>query len=194
MERLARNITRLIQYNDSDLSELDIKKIQFGLECILGEGSKILIYSIIFSIFHFMKYFFVALLFFSTIRVIAGGYHARTYWRCFFTSFLIFTVILVIGVYVYINFWMRILMGFISVILMYLYAPVDHPNKPILSVERRKKFKRLSIYITILFSMASFCLSQPYPVIAITSIFIEALSLLPGKFIKRGLSYESAKR
>ena len=53
MERLARNITKLIQYNDSNLSELDIKKIQLA-RGILGRFNFNLFNYI--SIFHSMKY------------------------------------------------------------------------------------------------------------------------------------------
>ncbi|HHY91345.1 MAG TPA: accessory gene regulator B family protein [Clostridiales bacterium] len=193
MERFVQKITLSIQRNHPKFSELDIKIIKFGLECIFGEGSKFLAYLIFFSFFSLAKEYLIAFLFFALTRFAAGGYHEKTYWRCFITSLLIFSSILGIAIYVPLPFWLRIFMSILSVMLMVVYAPVDHPNKPIISEHRRRKFKRLAIGMAILFSGISFFLSDYYAKIVLISVFLEALSLPAGAYMKRRMLYESTQ-
>lgn len=190
MEKFAQKITMSIQRSHPRFSELDIRIIKFGLECILGEGSKFLIYLIFFSFFSLAKEYLIAFLFFALTRFAAGGYHEKTYWRCFITSFLIFSSILGIAIYIPLHFWLRIFISILSVVLMVVYAPVDHPNKPILSEHRRRKFKKLSICITTLFSGISFLLPGYYAEIVLIAVFLEALSLPAGAYMKRRMLYE----
>jgi len=106
---------------------------------------------------------------------------------------LIFSSILGIAIYVPMPFWLRIFISILSVMLMVVYAPVDHPNKPIISEHRRRKFKKLAIGITILFCGISFLLSDHYAKIVLVSVFLEALSLPAGAYMKRRMLYESTQ-
>ena len=65
-------------------------------------------------------------------------------------------------------------------ILVYLLAPVDHPNKPILSHERRKRLKYLSIIAVLLLGTVALSLPDIYSNVAVIAIFAESLSLLAG--------------
>ncbi|MCC5911279.1 MAG: accessory gene regulator B family protein [Clostridiaceae bacterium] len=187
MEKLAHNITNLIQQNNTNLSELEIKKIQFGLHCLFAEISKIIVYLMIFSLFSLTNYFLVSLFFFCTLRLIAGGYHENTYWKCFFSSFILFVIIIGIGTFFFFSFYKKIFILTISFIITWIYAPVDHPNKPILSNLRRKKFKYLSLFTLVLLGSISFLLPEQLSTIAIIAILIETLSLPVGYFAKKGV-------
>ncbi|WZL74095.1 accessory gene regulator B family protein [Clostridiaceae bacterium 35-E11] len=191
MEKLAQNLTNFIQLNNPNLSDLQIKKIKFGLECFIGELTKFIIYIILFSMFSLTKYFLVAALFFCVPRTLAGGYHEETYWRCFITSLLIFTSIVFIGVNITLSFPIRFLLIAFIMVLMWMYAPVDHPNKPIISVQRRKRFRYLSLFVTALFIVISFLLPQKYTTVTILALFVEAISLPMGEYIKRRSTNET---
>ena len=194
MEKLAQKITNVIQREKSDLTELQIKTIKFGLECLLGELTKFVIYLLIFSVFSLTKPFLIAFIFFCSIRVIAGGYHENTYWKCFFTSLYIFIAIIAIGIYVPLYWWIRVAMLIVSILLAFIYAPVDHPNKPIISEDRRKRFKIISICMFTSMGIVSFLLPH-YAGIAITAIFLEAVSLPVGAYFNgRIKNHESFKR
>ncbi|MFZ5969565.1 MAG: accessory gene regulator ArgB-like protein [Bacillota bacterium] len=191
METLARKITHFIKFNNLNLTDLEIKKIEFGLTCMIGELSKVLMYLIIFSMFQVIEYFLVGLVFFCILRLVAGGFHENTYWRCFFTSLLIFTIIVVTSSNVTLSMTQKIFVVFMSLLLICRYAPVDHPNKPIISEVRRKRFKLLSIFMCLFLGTISLLLKDALSVAAVTAIFLEALTLPLGEIIKRSHKYES---
>ncbi|WHH57089.1 accessory gene regulator B family protein [Petroclostridium sp. X23] len=185
MEKIAQKLTSAIQRERPELTDLQVRTIKFGLECLLGELSKLIMYFIIFSILSLTGYYLVALLFFSSLRLIAGGYHEDTYWRCFFTSLVIFAAIIVIGMNLPQSLLLKSGMLIVSVILTWLYAPVDHPNKPIISVERRRRFKYFSFGSVILMGIMSLLLPALYSGTAVVAILAEALSLPVGEYAKR---------
>ncbi|MEW9125210.1 MAG: accessory gene regulator B family protein [Thermotaleaceae bacterium] len=194
MERLAQNLTNLIHCNKPELSDLEIKKIKFGLECFLGETSKFLLYLMIFGFFSLTKEFLLATVFFCVPRTYAGGFHADTYWSCFFTSLAILSSIIVIGSNVVFVLDMKYILILLTFILVWIYAPVDHPNKPIISEQRRKNLKYVSLAIVTLFTGISFVVSVEYGGIATVALFVEALSLPIGEFAKRRYTNETTNR
>lgn len=185
MEKLAKNLTNLIQRNNSNLTDIQIKTIQFGLHCMLGETSKFLIYLIIFSVFSSTGYFITGCFFFCALRIIAGGYHAETYLKCFFTSLFIFIAIITTATYIYLSTYAKLLILLIAFIITGFYAPVDHPNKPIISPLRRKKFKYLSLFMVVFLGLIGFLLPGQYSSIAILAILIEVITLPIGQLAKR---------
>lgn len=180
MEKIARKITQKISDNNSDLSDLQIRTIKFGLECLLGEISKIGVYCIVFYFMGFLNEFFISILFFSSLRLLAGGFHEDTYLRCLVTSFLIFLAIIFAGTYLNFPFVLRIVFSIVSIILVYIYAPVDHPNKPIISKLRRKRFKYSSILVCTAYCIVSLIIPEKYGIYALLAVFSEAVFLPVG--------------
>ncbi len=181
-------INKIVNYinRSNDLTELQIKKICFGLECLLGEIGKSVIYIFIFSILGLLNYFFIAFTFFCILRIFAGGLHRNSYWECFFTTLFVFSTSIYVGYTNILNNEVQTLLIVISLILIIMYAPVDHPNKPIINKDRRKKIKLYSIGVFILLVGASYLLSDKLHSTAVFALFIEALTLLLGEIDKRG--------
>ena len=194
MERLAQQVTNLIQVNNPKLSDLEIKKIKFGLECFFGEITKLMMYVIIFSALSWTKYFLIATLFFCVPRAPAGGFHADTYWRCFFTTLGILTSIIILGSRVFLYWHIRLVIILIILLLIWIYAPVDHPNKPILSLERRKRLKNASLLITLIFIGISYAIPEKYASVATFALLCEALLLPVGELSKRRFLDEAINR
>ena len=180
MDKIAGYLTKHIKNNVPGLTDLQLIKIKFGFECLFSEASKIIIYLVIFSFFSYTLEFITVLIFFTVTRSFAGGYHEETYWRCFTTTLAIFTAALYIGISFQMAMPAKIILLLVSMILAFIYAPVDHPNKPIISADRRKRLKYLSVIMIIILGLISFILPDRYSNIAIMSILAEALSLIPG--------------
>ncbi len=93
----------------------------------------------------------VFLVVFVLIRNYTGGYHANTHFKC--NSLLVITVLSVLLL-------SRLKIGILYLILMYIvyfltifiYAPVEHENKP-LNDKKKKKYKLVSISISIIISI-----------------------------------------
>ncbi|NLY42755.1 MAG: accessory gene regulator B family protein [Clostridiaceae bacterium] len=185
MEKLARKITNAIQRENTELTDLQVRTIKYGLECLIGEITKMLIYVFLFSVFKVLDYFLVAAIFFCTLRIIAGGYHSKTYWRCFFTTLLIFTIIIIMGKSYTFPVNVKVYIILLSIILAVVFAPVDHPNKPIISQSRRLRLKYFSVAAICVMGAMSFLLPDIYSGTAVIAIFIEALTLFLGKLANR---------
>jgi Membrane protein putatively involved in post-translational modification of the autoinducing quorum-sensing peptide len=190
MERLAEKIKNAICINNPNLSSEQADTIKFGLECALNEISKIIAYLIIFSIFSLADYYIVALLFFCILRLFAGGYHADTYAACFIVSFFVLSIGILTGFLFGLPIEIRISLIAVSIILAWIYAPMDHPNKPIIDIKRRRIFKYLSVLAILILSAVSFALEKGYGATAVMSVFLEALSLPFGEIKKRRIRYE----
>lgn len=185
MEKLAEKIKNAICKNNPSLTIEHAETIKFGLECTLNEVSKIIVYFIIFAFFSLTGYYLVALAFFCVTRIFAGGYHSETYLMCFIVSFSILSVGILTGSQFGLPFAARIFLLLASIVLAGIFAPVDHPNKPIVSIERRKRFKYLSVAVFIILAGFTFMLEAGLAATAVMIMFLEALSLPVGQITKR---------
>ena len=185
MQTVALKITDAIRRNVSKFSESDIRKINFGLQCILGELFKFTVFFIVFLIFSVAKYYLIAVGFYSFLRVLAGGYHADTFRGCFIISFLQFLSIVLAACYLSPKDVFIISILLLSIVFAVLFSPVDHPNKPIVSPSRRKKMRYFSIGAFIGLSALSLILPEGLNIAAVMAIFFEAVSL-PFGVLKKG--------
>ncbi|MBZ9688326.1 accessory gene regulator B family protein [Clostridium estertheticum] len=185
MNKLIGCIVKKISETNSQFTDLELKKMEYGLLCSFDEVTKIIPYYIIFYLFSLQQYYIVAFVFLCPIRLFSGGFHAKTYWGCFFISFITFWVIIIIGKYVSINIVTSILVLTSSVLLVYIFSPVDNINKRIKSKKRRKKLKKISVVTTFLLSGLCYIIPDRFFTTAILSIFIAVIMMMMG-YINNG--------
>ena len=100
------------------------------------------------SIIFFMSFF--------VLRKFVGGLHAETYIACFCSSTILFALGLVIVKYAkYIPLGIWVLMSFVSILLIVLYSPIEHPNKKFNSKEF-DVYRKISIFISVTITLISF--------------------------------------
>lgn len=180
MNKLISCIVKKISETNSQFTDLELKKMEYGLLCFFDEVTKIIPYYILFYLFSLQQYYVVAFVFFCPIRLFSGGFHAKTYWGCFLISFITFWVIIIIGKYISISIITSILVLTISVLLVYIFSPVDNINKRIKSRERRKKLKYFSVVVTFLLSGLCFLIPDKFFTTAVISIFIAVIMMMMG--------------
>ena len=88
--------------------------------------------------------------FMDTLRPYAGGYHANTYRACFLLTMASYTIALLFALYwpMALMDWTLILLLF-SLVVTFLGAPVEHPNKP-LNAKSRKRNQKMSRVIILI--------------------------------------------
>ena len=86
------------------------------------------------------------------------------------------------------SFEARIFLQLASIVLAWVFAPVDHPNKPIISIVRKKRLKYLSVIVFISLACITFLLEERLAATAVVILFLEALSLPVGQIMKRRIS------
>ncbi|MDF2505106.1 accessory gene regulator B family protein [Clostridium sp.] len=181
MNTLITSFVKKISESNPEYSELDLKKMEYGLICAFDEITKFIPYFIIFWILSLQKYYVIAILFFCPIRLFSGGYHAKTYWGCFFISFIIFFMIIICGKYLLINSIVIISLLIISFILIFIFSPIDNINKRIKSKERRLKLKYYSIFITLFLIILCYFVPNKFLTTAVISIVSATIMMMIGK-------------
>lgn len=185
MEKIASKLTDSIYKSNPALTDIELKKIKFGLECFLSEISKILIYFTVFIMMSLTKYFFLALFPFMILRAAAGGYHEKTYLGCLINSFILMFIIVLVGVNVQILLQLKCIFMLLSFVFIIIYAPVDHYNKPIINKGRRNNLKLISIGIFILLVSIGIFLGGKLGNTILVSVFIESATLPLGYYFNK---------
>ncbi len=135
---------------------------EYGFEILISTMA----YAVIFILISLVtKTLFASVMFFASfcvVRTIGGGYHANTYLKCHIisaTNHLLFVFLYSVIPQSFSKQAIIIMLG-ISAVIMFVLAPVEHPNKPFIKSER-KRFRQLSLlYSTVLIalSIVTFCL------------------------------------
>ena len=123
ISKLAYKITEYIKQNSDIFDCNDIERINYSLQVILDESFKLITLTTVFLCLGKLNYFLSSLLIFLSIRIFAGGYHAKTTLSCLISSILIFLItsyfcILLPKFYIAVYF----LISFISLLIAIIYA------------------------------------------------------------------------
>lgn len=147
LNKFAISLANLLLKNNV-IQKKELNIYIYGWILILSTAISIFTILILSIIFQQLLGSMLFLLFFFTLRAFAGGYHSNTHYGCF-----IFTQgIYLFAVFLYYNIPTAFIKIFIlcSIIISYIFiftkAPVDHPNKP-LSSQNKKKFFYISTLI-----------------------------------------------
>ncbi len=118
---------------------------------------------------------------FCFMRVFCGGFHANSYSRCtvlfvgILLSVLLFDKLLCNAPYYY---WLGMILY--SLVILVFLSPIDNPNKPLNTSEKRKYKKRSIIEMLIWFAIALITFvfhSKLYHVIILTLLSVSTLML-----------------
>ena len=151
--------------------------IAFGIGLITGSLTKIALFYTIFV----------------SLRFFCGGYHAKSYSRCFFlfAGTCLFYLAMLNGILIYIGntFWLFIVAVILLGICILLKAPIEHTNRPF-TVEERKRFRKRSIQLFLLWSVIGI-ISWIWPIedlfVGLICVFlITSIYML----VERGRKYE----
>lgn len=149
---LAQKITSFF-IQKKIIKEEDKEIYEYGYEVLFSETIYIVIMFIISLVTNTVFESLIFFLGFYMFRKFAGGYHANTYVKChiiFAINQILFLFLLFKTPLLY-----RDLLAFFSIIITliitFLYAPIDHPNKPFNSKEFSKYKKQSRTFILISF-------------------------------------------
>lgn len=146
---MTHRISQSIAYfllRKSFISEEKINVYIYGFEIIISDALLILGLLIIMMIFNLTLEMCAFLIVFITLRHQAGGYHASNHLKCniiFVTAFGIVILLLKILSLNAMN-CCCLITSFAGLILIYILAPIESPNKPV-SKERMCRYRRNSL-------------------------------------------------
>lgn len=149
------------------IKEEDMEVYEYGLTLLIGTIGKIIGFIIIGLLTGLLKEILVFIIFFSSLRLQAGGYHAKTVLSCFLGTLvligfaILFIKILPTSYQPLFNLFSIV----ISILLVCLYSPLESENRP-LTEEEKTLYRKRSILAVI-----------------VGSIFILFLAIKGGKFL-----------
>ncbi len=135
---------------------------------------------------------------FVLVRTFTGGYHAKTHFYCKLTMvlcclFVIFGLKL-LGSYSHLPLF-NLLLLFVYIISVFLYAPVEHENAPMTN-KLKKRNRKISIIMAIALSLmilvAMFCFPKIAVISSLTLFVIAVLIIIPKFKDRRNEHYETS--
>lgn len=158
IKSLSIKISQYLGEKNSSLTKNDVLKIQYTLEVLVGDFSKLLIIFLLFFVFHELKLFFLIYGILITTRSFLGGIHCKTFNSCLTFSIVYFTVILLFSNFVpYLNTIFYIVSFIFFFIIALAYAPCPNEKRPI---KNKGTLKILSLISLGLWSILFFKLSN----------------------------------
>ena len=192
IEKLALK-TAVFFSNNRIIDSDDVKVYAFGLEILF---STIINFAVALVIAVLTGEFLAFALFFAsfiTLRLNAGGFHAKTHIGC--TSVLAFALLMYVAALKYMPATAKNISAAISLIISSLtilvFAPVEHPNNP-LSTKSRLKLRKKAILLLCIWSalcILLFFLRPDMSFYIASGVLLSAVSMLAEK-IKMSLMRE----
>jgi accessory gene regulator B len=158
--------------------EDQIEVYKYGVQVILGALVKGIILLILALLLEILVPVIFITITFSSLRIIAGGYHFQSYNKCAFISYVIFigSALLVKHTYQYwtdTNIYGLLIFSVLAGLYVLIkYAPRDTINKPIVKISDVKRLKKWTLIYLLIWSMnIIICFIFNFKLIVISSCF-----------------------
>ncbi|NLK63478.1 MAG: accessory gene regulator B family protein [Tissierellia bacterium] len=183
INRISASLSERIglRLNSSD-NEKEI--YAYSIEVLISLLINLIILSITAYILKKQAELITFIVFFSSLRSFAGGYHAKTHIECISLSLFLFVISALSSTY-FIEYGKIILfLGILfSTIMVFVFAPTESENKP-LSKKKHKKYRLISRVLVTALSASAICLyftketTGHVYITAIIAMSFESISLL----------------
>lgn len=185
VDALSKKLTMLIKTKVKEITEEKAEIINYGLQCMFSFISKLFIILTLSYLLGILKLVIISMFSMGIYRAYAGGVHADTHLKCLFSSIVMSICPVYISMYISYCFGKSSLVYlgiFITnSIVIYLYAPADVKQKPVLNKKFREKM-RLGSLVSMSAIIILALLIQNNPLISnliVISTLIESLTMLP---------------
>lgn len=161
-------------------SELDKKKLRYGLEGIYLTITKMIILVILSCILGIFEEFICVTLLFNIIRYTGFGFHAEKSYQCLLFS--IFNFIVIPYISLHINFSNTVIYGICGICILHylLFAPADTKKRPLPNKKKRVIRKIITVMIGIVYTMLIILFNSEYWTdILLSALIIQTIIISP---------------
>ena len=152
-EKILNYCMNLVKNKYPNYDEDKLEVIAYGLEGLYLTFTKIIIIIGLSLILGKLKNVLMLILFYNLIRFFSFGLHAKKSYQCLIMSISLFIGGMYLCEYISINFYIKVMLGIICIILMAKYAPADTEKRPLINKKQRYFFKLLSLFQTTIFTI-----------------------------------------
>ncbi len=182
IDKAMNSIKRKNNFDETKLAE-----IKYGLSTLYINITKTIVIITLSIILNLIKELLLILLFYGLLRLFGFGLHAKKTWQCWIGSLLTFLLLPYLVKLLIINFYVRLIISILSIVLIIIYAPADTEKRPLIRKKRRILYKILCTLIAIGLTIYSILTKN---VLIQNSIFF---SLILECFMINPLSYKIFK-
>lgn len=193
-ERIAFKLAIKIN-NQDETDTLHFVKMKYGLEVLIINLSKIVFILIMAEVLGILKGTLFIMLSFAFVRRSAFGVHAKGSISCTIITSLCFFIGGYIPKLLNITNDEVLLIFFVAMILLYLYAPADTEARPLLGKKFRTELKRKALLSGSILMILAFCIDDSALKFFVSyGVFCEALTLTPIIYKLFGRGYKNYER
>lgn len=139
-------ITEFLNKNNSSLTKTDLLKINYTLQVVLGDLTKLIIIFLIFLCLKQLPLFFLSFAILFSTRQLMGGLHANTFSGCLIVSIMYFLTVTTFSILSpKFNIYFYIVFFIISFLITLRYAPCPNEKRPIKNKEKLKILSLISL-------------------------------------------------
>ncbi len=166
-------------------TDFQIAQLRYFFLTVSGEISKLVILWFLFR--EKTELFIFAVLILRLTRSASGGLHCKTYWGCFFLSFLyMLCAIELLPLLPVKKFWQMTGLIF-CIVISYQIGPVTSALHPVLSGEVRSKLKNKLVIVIFIFYIFLFIMPEnQYITVGFWVIILNTLQLIIAKLLIKG--------
>lgn len=183
-EKVVNNVMVRIN-NNYDFDDIKLEEIKYGLLGLYSLITKTTAIIVLSLLLGFFKKFVIFLIFYSILRSVSFGCHAKTNFQCW-----IFSTLLLLGTpYLFsilkINILTKNILCIILFINFLIFSPADTDKRPMINKTRKMKFKFTSLIIC---TMYLFIINKLPSIsnLIVASMFLEGLLINPLGYILMG--------
>lgn len=176
----SSKITQFVNKSTQSKTKVELEQIQYGIHILLNNLIKLTVVFLAAYFLGIFKYVIIAFLSFSFLRSSASGIHARTSITCLISTAAIFLGAAYLGISIQLGYRDISVVFTTCTLLLYLYAPADTEEKPLVSKRLRRRLKIFALGSNVLlFAVCLILKGSIFASVITFSVLIECLSITP---------------
>lgn len=193
-EYFITNSLNLVKKKNPDYDEEKLEIIEYGLTGLYILISKTII---IFTIAYFLGIFkelLIFMLIYNLIRTVSFGIHATSSTKCLIASSVSFLGAVYLCKYTNIPINIKIVIGMLEIVYVYLHSPADTEKRPIVNPKRRLVFKILSTMVAIFMVTCSLLVKNSFVANSfVIALLIQCVMISPITYKLTNQKYDNYK-
>lgn len=163
IDKFCEYLTNKIRKNMPEVDDERAEVIKYGLQLLVGEVPKIFIMMGIAWALGILKLTLICFCMMLPYRMYSGGFHLKTHLGCIIGTSIMYTGnAFVSQLFVIPVMWkivVSVILWVFAIIMIYLYAPADTEDVPVIAKRERKKRKVIS-YVVVSVMLVCGCMFQ----------------------------------
>ena len=159
IDKFCEYLTNKIRKDNPEIDDERAEVIKYGLQIMLGEVPKTFIMIAIAWALGILQWTLVCFALMLPYRMYSGGFHLKTHIGCIIGTSIMYTGNAFISqqfeLSIIYKIIIAVLLWIFSIVMIYLYAPADTEDVPVVSKKERTKRRNISYVIVTIMMIAS---------------------------------------